>query len=180
MLFLLLLYHLSSAGAVPISLDASTSSSTELAATPTDPRHTRTLANIIWSCLSTIIGSTWIAIHPNVPEPEEEVFKPRENNPGTTRWSRAGFAFKTFFTHALPDAWSKVVSTLRRFVRHKLPPFIVALLLPEYILAWAIRQWLMANELKNAGSEKGVFVHIYLPLRANGFQDGLVPKAFSY
>ena len=33
------------------------------------------------------------------------------------------------------------------FVEHRLPLFVCALLVPEYVLAWAIRQYLRAREI---------------------------------
>ena len=33
------------------------------------------------------------------------------------------------------------------FAEHRLPLFVCALLVPEYILAWAIRQYLRAREI---------------------------------
>ena len=41
------------------------------------------------------------------------------------------------------------------FVGHRLPLFICALLVPEYVLAWAIRQFLRAREIANR--DKGEF-----------------------
>jgi hypothetical protein len=40
---------------------------------------------------------------------------------------------------------------LRDFAKNKLPLFLCALLAPEYILAWAIRQYLSAGEIKQKG-----------------------------
>ena len=39
------------------------------------------------------------------------------------------------------------------FAEHRLPLFICALLVPEYVLAWAIRQYMVAREMveKNPG-----------------------------
>jgi len=36
-----------------------------------DKFGTRSLWNIIWSCLSTIFACTWIAVHPNIPAPKD-------------------------------------------------------------------------------------------------------------
>ena len=41
------------------------------------------------------------------------------------------------------------------FAGHRLPLFICALLVPEYVLAWAIRQFLRAREIAN--EDKGEF-----------------------
>jgi len=40
-----------------------------------DLTHCRTLWNIIWSCLATIFACTWLAIHPNIPAPDEGFFR---------------------------------------------------------------------------------------------------------
>src|SRR5277367_4932923 len=80
----------------------------------------RTLLGIIWSCITTIFLCTWVAIHPNIPEPVD-----------TRRMS----------------IWRKGVhKTLNSFGK-KMAMFIYALLTPEYILAWAIRQNLMARKI---------------------------------
>lgn len=31
----------------------------------------RTVWNIVWSCITTIFACTWVAIHPNIPSPNE-------------------------------------------------------------------------------------------------------------
>lgn len=133
MLFLVLLYSLTSTSAVPTPCESASIASvaeSTLAPSP-DTEHTRTLANIIWNCVITILGCTWLVIHPNIPQPEEAAEDHRIT------------------------LWSKITSTLKRSIRHKLPSFIMALIVPEYILAWAIRQWLVANELKRAGYANG-------------------------
>ena len=49
--------------------------------------------------------------------------------------------------------WFKksVVHPLRGFMKNKLPLFLCALIAPEYILAWAIRQYLKAGGIKQKG-----------------------------
>lgn len=85
----------------------------------------RTLWNIIWSCLSTIFLCTWVAIHPNI------TFRPtRRRLSWSERWLR---------------------DPLQNLVEYKLPLFLCALLVPEYILAWAIRQHLRAGEIQKLG-----------------------------
>ena len=39
------------------------------------------------------------------------------------------------------------MNPLMSFVEHRLPLFVCALLVPEYVLAWAIRQFLRAREI---------------------------------
>jgi hypothetical protein len=41
------------------------------AARDPDKFGTRSIWNIIWSCLSTIFACTWIAVHPNIPAPKD-------------------------------------------------------------------------------------------------------------
>ena len=81
--------------------------------------HCRTIWNIVWSCLATIFSCTWVAMHPNVP-----CSKKREANSWIERY-----------------IWNPLLS----FVEHRLPLFICVLLVPEYMLAWAIRQFLKAH-----------------------------------
>jgi hypothetical protein len=39
-----------------------------------DIHRCRTIGNILWSCLVTIFACTWIAIHPNIPSPDDKWF----------------------------------------------------------------------------------------------------------
>jgi hypothetical protein len=61
-----------------------------------------------------------VAIHPNIPAPEdlEDV-------------------------NFLQSCKNKIA----QFLRNKLPLFLVTLFIPEYVLAWAIRQRLMARKI---------------------------------
>ncbi|KIK51327.1 hypothetical protein GYMLUDRAFT_181578 [Collybiopsis luxurians FD-317 M1] len=40
-----------------------------------DIRQCRTLFQIVWSCVSVLIACTWVAIHPNVPSPQDGVLR---------------------------------------------------------------------------------------------------------
>jgi hypothetical protein len=86
---------------------------------------TRSLWNIIWSCLSTIFLCTWVSLHANISstpkKPNLSWFEKRIRNP------------------------------LVEFLTYKLPLFLWALLVPEYILAWAIRQYIMAGKVQDKG-----------------------------
>ena len=86
-----------------------------------DLAHCRTIWNIVWSCLATIFSCAWVAVHPNVPCP-----KKREANSWIERHIR---------------------NPLISFVEHRLPLFICALLVPEYVLAWSIRHFLVARKI---------------------------------
>ena len=74
-----------------------------------------------------ILSCTWVAVHPNIPCP-----KKREGKNCFQRWIR---------------------NPLMSLVEHRLLLFVCALLVPEYVLAWAIRQYLKAREIahKNGG-----------------------------
>jgi hypothetical protein len=87
--------------------------------------ETRTLWNIIWSCLSTIFFCTWGSLHPNISSTPDE--------PGMG-W------------------WDKLRKWLLDLLMYKLPLFLWALLVPEYILAWAIRQYIVAGEIQKKGA----------------------------
>jgi hypothetical protein len=72
LMLLTLMYALRRAFAVPIPDpiidDRSLSPCTDLG-------NCRTIWNIIWSCLVTIFACTWVAIHPNVPKPGQNLRK---------------------------------------------------------------------------------------------------------
>jgi hypothetical protein len=84
--------------------------------------QTRSLWNIIWSCLSTIFLCTWVSLHPNISSTPEK--------PGLSRFER----------------WIR--KPMVELLTYKLPLFLWALLVPEYILAWAIRQYIMAGKVQ--------------------------------
>ena len=121
MLFLLFLYYLlqgPSIDAGPIP----TIENRSLAGNHcNDLTHCRTIWNIVWSCLATIFSCTWVAVHPNVPCPRK-----RDANGWIERC-----------------IWNPLLS----FMEHCLPLFICALLVPEYMLAWSIRQFLVAQKI---------------------------------
>ena len=135
MLFLTFVYYLAhSTGASPISPINSRSFEPNSC---TDLTHCRTIWNIIWSCLVTIFSCTWVAVHPNIPCP-----KKREANNCVQRW-----------------IWNPFLS----FAEHRLPLFVCALLVPEYVLAWAIRQYLSARKIANKNkreSQRHFLLHI--------------------
>ena len=94
-----------------------------------DLMHCRTIWNIVWSCLVTIFSCTWVAVHPNVP--------------CLKKWEANGWIESCI--------WNPLLS----FVEHRLPLFICALLVPKYVLAWAIKQFLVAQDI--AKQNKGEF-----------------------
>ena len=64
---------------------------------------------------------TWVTVHPNVPCP-----KRREANSWIQRC-----------------LWNPLLS----FAEHRLLLLVCALLVPEYVLAWSIRQYLVARKI---------------------------------
>ena len=48
--------------------------------------------------------------------------------------------------------WIK--NPLLSFAEHRLPLFVCALLVPEYVLAWAIRQYLSAQKIANKNTSE--------------------------
>ena len=126
MLFLTLLYYLAlsiRASPIPPIISRSLESNS-----CTDLTHSRTIWNIIWSCLATIFSCTWVAVHPNIPCPRK-----REAKNCFQRWVR---------------------NPLLSLAEHRLPLFVCALLVPEYVLAWAIRQYLSARKIANENTSE--------------------------
>ena len=117
------------------------------ASTCNDLHTCRTIWNIIWSCLVTIFSCTWVAIHPNVPYPGNKKDMGR-----LERW---------------------VWDPLRSFISHRLPLFICALLVPEYILSWAIRQRLVAGQIAKDNNGMSINAQVgNLLMLSHDIQDG--------
>src|SRR6266498_2298247 len=81
----------------------------------------RTLINIVWSCILTVMICAWTSVHPNLP--------PQSRQQALLK------SIKLMF-------WT-----------------IVA---PELILAWAVRQWYAAKEVRNIYNEHKGMIHILL------------------
>lgn len=110
--------------AVPTMLDLRNEISSSSSCNDID--NCRKLNNIIWSCLTTIFACTWLTLHPNI-------------SPPTLTQSSD---FRERCSHGL-----------KGFMRHRLLPFVVAVLTPEWILAWAMQQWTVANQIVEEGGE---------------------------
>ena len=119
MLFLLFLYHLFQGPSIDAGPIPTIEDRLLTGNHCNDLTHCRTIWNILWSCLVTIFSCTWVAVHPNVSCPK--------------KWEVNGRINRCI--------WNPLLS----FVKHCLPLFICALLVPEYVLAWAIRQFLSAH-----------------------------------
>ena len=64
---------------------------------------------IIWSCIATILASSWVSVHPNLPHPHDSKFR----------------------------------RTLRR-----IELMLWAIITPEVIVFWAMRQWYGARQME--------------------------------
>ena len=90
-----------------------------------DIRYCRTLEGLVLSCTVTILACVWFAVHRNIPAPK--VDQPRHGN---------------FFVRAGLFVWYKILDQ-----RQAATVFVVTLLIPEWVLAWALRQWFVAHGL---------------------------------
>ena len=77
-LTIIYLLHASQSHAVPLTsiLEESSSNSTVMI-TPTCicPADQRTIWDILWSSLATIIACSWVSVHPNIPGPNESPWR---------------------------------------------------------------------------------------------------------
>ena len=89
-----------------------------------DIRYCRTLEGLVQSCIVTILACVWFAVHRNIPAPRVE--HPHDN----------------FFVRTGLFVWYKILDQRQAFTI-----FMVTLLVPEWVLAWALRQFLMARKL---------------------------------
>ena len=121
MLFLLFLYYLFQGPSIDAGPVPTAEDRSLTGNHCNDLGHCRTIWNIVWSCVVTIFSCTWVAVHPNVPCPKKRV---------------ANGCIEKYIRNPLLS-----------FVEHRLPLFICALLVPEYVLAWSIRQFLVAREI---------------------------------
>ena len=85
----------------------------------------RSLYSIVQSCIVTILACVWFAVHRNIPAPR--VDPPRYDNPVVKIYM--------FIRAEILDQ------------RQAATVFLVALLVPEWVLAWALRQFFVARQL---------------------------------
>lgn len=90
-----------------------------------DIRYCRTLQGLVQSCILTILACVWFAVHRNIPGPR--INHPQHSN---------------FFVKIALFIWHKILAQRQAAI-----VFVVALLAPEWILAWALRQFLAARAL---------------------------------
>ncbi|KAF7979534.1 hypothetical protein HWV62_42122 [Athelia sp. TMB] len=89
-----------------------------------DIRYCRTLGGLIQSCIVTILACVWFAVHRNIPAPKVD------------------HPHNSFFVRVLLFVWYKILDQ-----RQAATVFVVALLVPEWVLAWALRQFFVARRL---------------------------------
>ena len=85
----------------------------------------RSIWDILWSCLATILACSWVSVHPNIPAPNE--------------------------------------SSWRIFLR-RLELMLWAVIGPEMVITWALRQWLSARRFeKRYKGELSRLIHLIYP-----------------
>ncbi|KAK0476270.1 hypothetical protein EDD18DRAFT_168649 [Armillaria luteobubalina] len=93
---------------------------------PACSKEPRTELSIIWSCLATIFASTWLAVHPNVPG---------------FNLTKEGSIWGIFDRPT-------IMCSLER-----LKLMLIAILAPEFMVGWAIRQFLVARKVRAYSSK---------------------------
>ncbi|KAJ7360714.1 hypothetical protein DFH08DRAFT_931088 [Mycena albidolilacea] len=91
----------------------------------------RTFFNIIGSCLSTILLCTWVSLHPNVPPPAPKPHDLPEQRVFT--WTAFELLRKGVIYIARAIPWREIRM------------MVIALIAPELILAFAVRQYVVAR-----------------------------------
>ncbi|KAF8641299.1 hypothetical protein AX16_010078 [Volvariella volvacea WC 439] len=120
-LFLAAFAH-SLASPVPVTIPATSIPSpicvvaAAVTASRCDPTRTRTIFDILYSCIGVILLCTYISIHHNIPDQHDS-------------WAKV--------------TWSKLRTTL------------YALIAPEIVIMWAIRQWIMARRIAKENRYRG-------------------------
>lgn len=87
-----------------------------------DIHNCRTISGIVQSCVVTTLACVWFSVHRNIPAPQ---LKRPHINAGQFLWYKL-----------LDQRQSAII-------------FFVTLLAPEWVLTWALRQWLTARKLVN-------------------------------
>ena len=92
-----------------------------------DIRYCRTLEGLVQSCIVTILACVWFAVHRNIPAPALDPLHQRN---------------RSLFFRTILFIWYKILAQRQAAI-----VFVVALLAPEWILAWALRQFFVARKL---------------------------------
>lgn len=94
-----------------------------------DHNHYRTIWDITLSCVVTVLTCSWLAIHPNTSYP---IDKQQLNT------------------------WKKYLYATRVLLYERLSIIALLLIFPEFVLAWAIKQYLVARNMSKA---PGIYIH---------------------
>ncbi|PVG02859.1 hypothetical protein CPB86DRAFT_780285 [Serendipita vermifera] len=124
----------------PVEALPSADPSNEVSSSPLschDINKCRTISHIVWSCLATILAYTWLSMHLNIPYPADK--------------RRMNIAQRCSYS-------------TRTFLRNKMVPFLVALIIPEWFLALAIQQCMVANRIAQQGGKGWTRVHGFFVL----------------
>ncbi|KAK7022803.1 hypothetical protein VNI00_016930 [Paramarasmius palmivorus] len=92
-----------------------------------DINDCRTTIGIIWNCLSVVFICTWVAIHPNIPLVEK--FDDKKRQWSGHRWHPAALVYQN------------------------VELMVIALLSPEIMILWAMRQREQAKKIRNQFKE---------------------------
>ena len=107
MLLLLALSHLSNHGVHALPIPA-VGQANEDPNSCDDLHRCRTIWNIVWSCFVVVFSCIWVALHPNIPSPD--------------------------------DKWYTIL-------KRRIAVTLLALIAPELITVWAMRQSLSARKV---------------------------------
>lgn len=109
----------------PVTSSLSAASISESPGACKDLDTCRSLYSIVQTCLATIFACVWVAVHRNIPAPRSKPEYSSNVAVKTAQW-----------------LWSKILNQKQSAI-----VFTVTLLAPEWILAWAVRQALRAQQL---------------------------------
>ncbi|KAF8998818.1 hypothetical protein BDQ17DRAFT_1502277 [Cyathus striatus] len=90
--------NISSSYSLPKSISSLNTTTLDFELQICDCFDQRSVLDIIWSCASTLFLCTWVAIHPNVPDPNEEDWKPL--------WRRLKIMYWSFLAPELVLTWA--------------------------------------------------------------------------
>ncbi|GJJ16224.1 hypothetical protein Clacol_010520 [Clathrus columnatus] len=101
----------------------------------TNQVNQRTIWNIVWSSLTTILACTWISCHPNI-----SFNKARQARKGLRE--RSGISNRKKSKEWWRTCWSDIE------IMSKFKIIFVALIAPEFVVMWALRQYMAAKRIK--------------------------------
>lgn len=112
--------------------------------------YCRTIWEIIWTCLATLFAFSYAAIHPNIPQPKppSQYHVSKEDSDVPPKWSWAWLWFRVrALRHDLKHFWRYQLLDASTALGQEVVIVLLALLMPEFIFEWALKQWLSAREI---------------------------------